>query len=119
MGKQGLARDKMNDGSSLRKRNTDVSTSISSPHLQLVIFGAKRCVLLPDHLLQLSDQLLSLGEPFSHFLHRHLSSGGSQRRAWTLKRVGRVKWEPLDISRLSGDNQLASCPFHREESSSR
>lgn len=62
-----------------------------SPHLQLVIFGAKRCILLPDHLLQLSDQLLRVGEPFSHFLHCCLSRGGSQRRAWTLRRVALVR----------------------------
>lgn len=62
-----------------------------SAHLQLLIFGTKCSVLLPDQLLQLSHQLLRLGQAFSHFLHRRLSSGGSQRRAWTLRRDDHVR----------------------------
>lgn len=73
------------------KMNTVGSSSIMSAHLQLVIFGGKCCILLPDQLLQLSDQVLSVGEPFSHFLHCCLSRGGSQRRAWTLRRVSLVR----------------------------
>lgn len=57
-----------------------------SSHLQLVIFGAQRGVLLPDHLLQLNDQLLGLGQPLCHFLHGHVSASSRTGRAWALRR---------------------------------
>lgn len=58
-----------------------------SSHLQLVVFGAKCCVLLSDHLLQLSDELLGLGESLCHFFYSDLSgSSSSAGRAWALRR---------------------------------
>lgn len=59
------------------------------PHLQLLIFGAKRYVFFPDQLLQLRDQLLSLGQPLSHFLHSNPSTSRSTvGRARALKEEG-------------------------------
>lgn len=54
-----------------RQRRDQVS------HLQLLIFGAKRRVLLADHHLQLREQLFRLGQPFGRLLHSHLCGGGS------------------------------------------
>lgn len=66
----------------LRQRRDQVS------HLQLLIFGAKRRVLLADHHLQLREQLFRLGQPFGRLLHGHLCGGGSGAvgRAGALRR---------------------------------
>lgn len=56
-------------------------------HLKLLLFGAECRVLLPDQLLQLSDQQLRLAQPLRHFLHGHLAAAAAcsaARRAWTL-----------------------------------
>lgn len=63
----------------------DLCSCTTAHYLQLLIFGTQYCILLPDELLELGNQLLGLGQLLRHLRQCWTSSTSTAlRRTWGL-----------------------------------